>query len=222
MKVCVTLVGVCRPSFSQIKSNIEANILYFTKTYPLHTFDFIVLTYKNTFHEELYEYTKSNNITCILLEQITNFIFPVNNKHPNIYRLFYSMNEVMNSVSKDVDCVIRVRLDAEVLNLELTKPEENTYYGLKECVKRVADNIGYGTYKTMMNIWKHENCLTKGSGAEEVLYYVLKKNNYRINDIKFHYKLYQSDSDTFDGVRQWSKRSREWIYDGKNYILRDL
>jgi len=213
MKVCVTLVGVCRPSFSQIKSNIEANILYFTNTYPEHTFDFIVLTYKNAFHKEFYEYTKSNNIKCILLEEITHFIFPVKIKSPNIYRLFYSMNRVMSFVSKDVDCVVRVRLDAEVLHLELIKPEENNYYGLKECVTGVADNIGYGTYKTMLNTWKHENCLTKGSGAEGVLYSVLKKYNYRINDIKFHYKLYQSDSDTFDGVKQWSKRSREWIYD---------
>ena len=199
-------------------------MLYFNKNYPQHTFDYIILTYKNTFHDELYEYTKSNNIKCIFIDQITDsdFIFPVKVRVPTAYRLFYSMNQVMNYVPKGVDCVVRLRLDSELFNLELLHPEENVYYSLKESLLNVSDNIGYGSYKTMVNMWKHEHCLLKGAGIEEVIYYTLMKYNYRTQNIKFHYKLYQCDSDFFDGVRQWSKRSREWIYDGKDYIRRDL
>lgn len=214
MKVCVTMVGVTRPSFTQVKENIENNINYFT-SYP-HTFEFIVLTYKNTFSDELREYCSSKNIRCIFLEPITDFIFPVKIKVPNAYRLFYSMNQLMNYVPKDA-CIVRVRLDTQVLNLELMEPEENVYYSLKETVNMVSDNIGYGTYKTMRNMWKHENCLLRGMGMEEIVYSVSKKYNYRIKDVKFHYKLYQSDEAFVDGVRQWSKGNREWIYDG-NYI----
>jgi hypothetical protein len=214
MKVCVTMVGVTRPSFTQVKENIENNITYFT-SYP-HTFEFIVLTYKNEFSDELGEYCLSKNIKCIFIEPITNFIFPVKIKVPNAYRLFYSMNQVMNYVPKDA-CIVRVRLDTQVFNLELIEPEENVYYSLKETANMVSDNIGYGTYKTMKNMWKHENCLLRGMGMEEIMYSVSKKYNYRIKDVKYHYKLYQSNADFVDGIRQWSKGNREWIYDG-NYI----
>ena len=64
----------------------------------------------------------------------------------------------------------------------------------------------------MKKVWKHENCLLKGLGAEEVLYSAIQKNNIRIKPFNFHLKLYQSNDSTFDGVAQWSKRSREWIY----------
>ena len=216
MKVCVTLVGVTRPSFTQVKENIENNITYFTK-YSQHVFEFIVLTYMNDFSDELREYCSSQNIKCIFIEPITNFIFPVKIKVPTAYRLFYSMNQVMNYVPKDA-CIIRVRLDAQLCNLELMEPEENVFYSLKESDNNCSDNIGYGTYKTMRNIWKHENCLLKGMGIESVLYSAIKKYNYRIKNVKFHYKLYQSSEPFCDGVRQWSRGNREWIYDGKDYI----
>jgi hypothetical protein len=218
MKVCVTLVGVTRPSFTQVKENIENNITYFTK-YSQHVFEFIVLTYKNDFSDELREYCSSKNIKCIFLEQFkdSDFIFPVKIKVPTAYRLFYSMNQVMNYVPKDA-CIVRVRLDTQVCNLELMEPEENVYYSLKESENNCSDNIGYGTYKTMRNIWKHENCLLRGMGMEAVVYSAIKKYNYRIKDVKYHYKLYQSSEPFCDGVRQWSKGNREWIYDGINYI----
>lgn len=218
MKVCVTLVGVTRPSFTQVKENIENNIKYFTNSYT-HTFEFLVLTYKNSFSDELREYCLSKNIKCIFLEQFkdSDFIFPVKIKVPTAYRLFYSMNEVMKYVPKDA-CIVRLRLDTEVFNLELMEPEENVYYSLKESENNCSDNIGYGTYKTMRNIWKHENCLLRGMGMEAVVYSAIKKYNYRIKDVKYHYKLYQSSEPFCDGVRQWSKGNREWIYDGINYI----
>jgi hypothetical protein len=222
MKVCVTFVGVSRPSFTQIRSNIEKNIEYFTRSYPNHTFIFIILTYKNTVYKELSSFCNEKNIQCIFIEPIQNsdFIFPV--KVPNAYRLMYSMNTVMNYVPNYVDCVVRVRLDAEVLQLELKPIEENIYYSLKESNTTCADNIGYGSYKVMRNVWKHEHCLLNGTGNEDVLYSAIEKCKYSIKDVKFHYKLYQSNDVFCDGVPQWSRRSREWIYDGKEYIKRDI
>jgi hypothetical protein len=222
MKVCVTIVGVLRPSFTQVRSNIEKNIKYFTSMYPNYTFSFIVLTYKNGMHEDLIRFCRGNGIQCICIEPIKNneFIFPV--KVPNAYRLMYSMNTVMKYVPTDVDCVVRVRLDTEVLQLELKPIQENIYYSLKESNTTCADNIGYGSYNVMRNIWKHEHCLLNGTGNEDILYSAIDKFKYTIKDVKFHYKLYQSNDIFCDGVAQWSRRSREWIYDGKDYIKRDI
>lgn len=224
MKICVTLVGVSRPSFTQIQSNIEKNIEYFTSNYPNHTFSFIILTYKNGMYEELNNFCKEKAIQCIFIEPIkdTDFIFPVKVKVPNSYRVMYSMSIVMNYVPKDVDCVVRVRLDTEIVQLELKPVEENTYYGLKESNTSCTDNIGYGSYKLMKTLWKHEHCLLKGAGTEDVWYSTIKKFNYKIENVKLHFKLYQSSDLLYDGIPQWSKRSREWIYDGKDYIKRDI
>jgi hypothetical protein len=224
MKVCVTLVGVCRPSFKQICSNIEKNIEYFTSNYPQHNFSFIVLTYKNGIYEDLSTFCKEKAIQCIFIEPIksTDFIFPVKVKVPNSYRLMYSMSIVMNYVAKDVDCVVRVRLDTEVIQLELKPVQENIYYGLKESNTSCTDNIGYGSYKLMKNLWKHEHSLLEGKQIEDVLYSALKKLNYSINNVKFHFKLYESNDILWDGIPQWSRRSRELIYDGKKYIKKDI
>jgi hypothetical protein len=128
----------------------------------------------------------------------------------------------MNYVPNDVDCVVRVRLDTEVLQLELKPIEENIYYGLKENNVSCTDNIGYGSYNVMKNLWKHEHCLLEGKQIEDILYSAVKKLNYTIKDVKFHFKLYESSDKFWDGVPQWSKRCRELIYDGKNYIKRDI
>lgn len=225
MKVCVTLVGVCRPTIEQVKENIEKNMYYFNTTYPQHTFTFFVLTYKNDSYEELKEFCNGHSVTSHGIPQIQekDFIFPTKSFKPNVYRLFYSMNQMMNLIPDIYDCILRIRLDAEVCSFQIHDVvEENTYYSHKESNISVADNIGYGSYKIMSHIWKHNNCLLRGVATEEVLYSALKKCGFRTKEFKFHYKLYQSSDTIFDGVPQWSKRSREWIYNGTDYILRDL
>ena len=225
MKVCVTLVGVCRPTIEQVKENIEKNMYYFNTTYPQHTFTFFVLTYKNDSYEELKEFCNGHSVTSHGIPQIQekDFIFPTKSFKPNVYRLFYSMNQMMNLIPDIYDCILRIRLDAEVCSFQIHDVvEENTYYSHKESNISVADNIGYGSYKVMSHIWKHNNCLLRGVATEEVLYSALKKCGFRTKEFKFHYKLYQSSDTIFDGVPQWSKRSREWIYNGTDYILRDL
>ena len=225
MKVCVTLVGVCRPSIEQVKENIEKNIYYFNTTYPQHTFTFFVLTYKNDSYEDLKEFCNGHSVTCHGIPQIQekDFIFPTKSFKPNVYRLFYSMNQIMNLIPDIYDCILRIRLDAEVCSFQIHDVvEENTYYVHKESNTSVVDNIAYGSYKVMKHIWKHENCLLKGMGTENIVYAALKKYRYRTKEFNYHYKLYQSTDTMFDGVPQWSKRSREWIYNGTDYILRDL
>lgn len=218
MKICVTLVGVCRPSLQQVKQNIERNISLFTAM-P-HQFTFVVVTYRNPFSEELVEFCKSIGVSCNILEPVTEFIFPVKISNPNVYRMFYSINKAMELVGT-CDMVIRVRLDAEVIQFQLHELDENTFYVHKESHISYADNLNYGSYKVMKNVYRHENCLLKGMGAEEVLYSAVKKYGYRTKEFNFHYRLYQSSDAICDGVPQWSRRSREWIYDG-NYTMRDV
>ena len=225
MKICVTLVGVCRPSFLQVKQNIERNMQYFRTTYPQHTFDFLVLAWKNSSYEELRAFCESVGVACNSIEPVqeSEFVFPRRISNPNIYRMYYSMNRAMDLVAGGYDCVLRVRLDAEVLGFEIHDVvEEGVYYILQEFPDRCGDNVSYGSYKAMKQVWRHENCLLEGTSTEHVVHSTLKKYNYRVKPFKFHYRLYQSSDTHFDGVAQWSKRSREWIYDGKDYVLRDI
>lgn len=226
MKVCVTLVGVCRPTLKQVIQNIESNTTYFNREYPQHTFTFIVLTYINDFYTDLVSYCNLNAIRCIGIHRITEkeFIFPVKIHVPNVYRMFYSMNTVLDAIPKNAyDCILRIRLDCEIRNFQLHDTiEEKIYYILQYSPNRVEDNIAYGSYTTMRQLWKHEHCLTKGLSCEEVLFNVIKKCNFKIKPFKYHYILHQSNDDVFDGVAQHSKRSREWIFDGTNYILQDI
>jgi hypothetical protein len=225
MKICVTLVGVCRPSITQVKENIEKNMLFFKTTYPQHSFTYIVVTYKNDFYEELKEFCNGLLVQCHGIPQIqeSDFIFPTRIFNPNVYRLFYSMGHTMSLVRNEYDAILRIRLDAEVCSFQIHAViEENTYYVHKESNTSIGDNLAYGSYKVMKQVWKHENCLLRGQGAEDVLYSAVKKYGYRTKEFRFHYKLYQSSDTLFDGLPQWSKRSREWIYDGKEYTRRDL
>jgi hypothetical protein len=141
----------------------------------------------------------------------------------NMYRLFYSMNYIIDKIPVIMDCVIRIRLDTEIVNFELPDSLlENTCYIVKESEKRYSDNLMYGSYNVMKSIWTHKNCLASRIGQEEIIYTTVTSQAYNIKRFKFHYRLYQSSDTVWDGVAQWSKRSREWIYDGNTYVLRDL
>ena len=225
MKICVTIVGVCRPSFERVRTNIENNIKYFTTTYPQHQFTFMLLAYKNTFYTELQEYCDSIKIQSYFIEHIkeSDFVFPIIPRLSNMYRLFYSMNYMLDKVPVDMDCVIRIRLDTEIVNLEIPDTvTENSCYIVQESDKRYSDNLMYGSYNVMKSVWAHKNCLISSIGQEEIIYTIVRTQEYDVKRFKFHYRLYQSSDTVWDGVAQWSKRSREWIYDGNTYILRDL
>jgi hypothetical protein len=130
---------------------------------------------------------------------------------------------MLDKVPVDMDCVIRIRLDTEIVNLEIPDSlTENSCYIVKESDKRYSDNLMYGSYNVMKSVWAHKNCLISSIGQEEIIYTIVRTQEYDDKRFKFHYRLYQSSDTVWDGVTQWSKRSREWIYDGNTYILRDL
>ena len=222
MKICVAMVGVCRPSFDRVKDNIEANINYFLTTYPQHTFSFIILTYINASYEDMKSYCLEKGIEAHFIPHIEVPEFKLRN--PNWYRVFYTMSYILNKIPKNIyDCVIRLRIDLEVKNFELYNTiESNKYYTLNEGGGRVQSNIGYASYSVMKNIWKLDNISLGGINEEEIVYRSIKRNKIFIKNFKFHFILYQSLDETFDGVKQWSKRTREWIFDGTNYVLNDL
>ena len=222
MKVCVTLVGVCRPTLERIKANIEANIAYFTKTYPTHTFSFVILTYRNGFSEDLRPFCLERQVELHIIEPLEESKFEYKLRNPNWYRLFYSMECVMNFIPDNTyDCILRVRLDTEIRNFEIHDTVlEDTYYTVKEDGRNwCSDNIGYGSYKVMKRIWQLKHCATPGFNTEEILFNVLRKKRVVLRPFRFHFILYQSSDDTFDGVVQWSKRDREWKYDGIRYSI---
>jgi hypothetical protein len=70
----------------------------------------------------------------------------------------------------------------------------------------------------MKKVWDLKNCFVKARDCETLLFNAIINNSYRIKQFKFNYILYQTTSEFFNGIRQWSRRNRQWIYDGKEYI----
>lgn len=225
MKVCVTMVGVCRPTFDRVKQNIEANMDYFLSVYPQHTFTFVVLTYINGFYKELEAFCTEKGIEAHFIPHLeeSDFRLTVKVKNPNWYRAFYSMSYILDKIPKDdYDCIVRLRLDSEVKEFELYDSiDPNKYYTVNEN-SRVQSNIGYASYIVMKRVWKLENILIGGMNEEEIVFKSIKKYKFFVKHFKFHFILHQSSDPIFDGVKQWSRRSREWIFDGKNYVSKDV
>ena len=223
MKVCVTMVGVCRPTFDRIKQNIEANTNYFLTTYPQHTFTFCILTYINASHEDLKAYCLEKGIEAHFILSLEESEFKYKVRNPNWYRLFYTMSYILDKIPKDAyDCIVRLRLDSEIKQFELYNSiESDKYYTVNEA-GRVQSNIGYASYSVMKNVWKLENISLGGINEEEIVYKSIKRNKSFVKHFKFHFILHQSSDEIFDGVKQWSKRSREWIFDGKKYSGNDI
>jgi hypothetical protein len=224
MKVCVCLLGVLRPSLEQIQTNIQRSKEYFEKSYPQYSFDFVVCSYFSKDSFELEAFCQDNHIQTLFLQPISNNEIPKELCLPppnqNRFRMFYSMSTLLQSLSeKTYDCIIRTRLDTEICSFELKDVKDNIYYSIEDEPGRTcSDNLGYGTQTVMKNIWSLQNAFIDGKNNEEVLYKSIQSLSYTIQPFIFHYKLFQSNDDTFDGVKQWSKRNREWIYDGKNYL----
>jgi hypothetical protein len=217
------MVGVCRPTFDRVKQNIEANMAYFLSVYPQHTFRFVILTYINASYKELEAYCLEKSIEAHFIPHLEESDFKFKVKNPNWYRVFYSMSYILNKIPKDAyDCIVRLRLDSEVKNFELYNTiESDKYYTINEG-GRVQSNIGYAKYAVMKNVWKLENISLGGINEEEIVYRSIKRNKSFVKHFRLHFILYQSSDTIFDGVKQWSKRSREWIFDGKNFVSKDI
>jgi hypothetical protein len=224
MKVCICLIGVLRPSLEQIQMNIQKNKEYFEKTYPQHSFDFFVCSYVSKDSFALETFCQKNSIQTLLLQPIPDTEIPKELRLPppnqNRFRMFYSMSTALQMIPLDsYDCVIRIRLDTEICSFTLKDVEENVYYSIEDEPGRTcSDNLGYAKANIMKNVWKLQNCFQEGKNNEEVLYKSIQSLSYTIQPFVFHYKLFQSNQDSVDGVKQWSKRNREWVYDGKNYL----
>ena len=230
MKVCVLMVGAARPSAERVIENIRNNITFFTSNYPNYTFDFVVCTYKNKNFTEILNFCEMNRIIVHPLEPINDSDIPkrlddfVFSSSPdftskNRYRLFYSMNHVLSKISYQYDCIIRLRIDTEIKTFELVdKIQPSTYYTVIDTIASCSDNIGYANLDVMKRVWELDNCFVKANNAEILVFKAVKKNSFRISQFKFRYIMYQDDSEYFDGVKQWSRRTREWAYDGKTYV----
>jgi hypothetical protein len=222
MKVCVVMIGVSRPSSQRIIENIKNNMIFFRNRYPTHTFEFIVCSYINENYNDIFTYCEKSKIISYFIEPIKDsdipkelLLTPPNN---NRYRLFYSMDYIVNKINDEYDGIIRIRLDTEIKSFELfdtIKP--NIYYTVIDTINSCSDNIGYARLEVMKNVWNLNNAFIKALNNEHLVYNAIMKNSYSIEQFKFHYKLYQDNSKYFDGILQWSKKNREWIYDGKKY-----
>jgi hypothetical protein len=216
------MVGVSRPSSQRIIENIKKNVLFFRNTYPEHTFDFLVCTYVNENYKNILDYCKEGKIGHYFIEPIKDLEIPKELLLPppniNRYRMFYSMNYVLNKIPDKYDVVIRLRIDTEIKSFELfDNIKQNIYYTVIDTATSCSDNIGYATLEVMKKVWDLKNCTTERFNNETLIYNAILKNKCSIQQFKFDYILYQDNSESFDGVLQWSRCNRNWIYDGKTY-----
>ena len=230
MKIGVIMAGASRPSSKRIIENIHNTISFFRSTYPRHTFDFIVCTYTNEGYTDILHYCESNKIINHFIEPIKDSDIPKELDRflcadspdltsKNRYRMFYSMNYVVNKLADDYDGVIRLRIDAEIKSFDLSDSiKPGVYYTVLDSKTSCSDNIGYARPDVMKNVWDLKNCFVKAVNNETLVYNAIAKHSYRIEQFKFNYIMYQDNSEYFNGVKQWSKRNREWIYDGTDYI----
>ena len=233
MRVCVLMVGAARPSAERVVENIRKNVAFFTANYPNYTFDFVVCTYKNESFTVISKFCEANGVTVYPLEPINDsdipkvldgLVFPSSPDFTskNRYRLFYSMSHVLSKISEQktpYDCIVRLRIDTEIRAFELLDTiQPSTYYTVIDTSVSCSDNIGYASPGVMKKVWELDNCFVKANNAEILVFKAIEKNSFRISQIKFRYVMYQGDSEYFDGVKQWSRRNREWAYDGKTYV----
>lgn len=222
MKIGVILIGVARPTAERVIQNIEQNISFFKKNYPEHIFEFIICTYKNVHFEKIDAYCKSHGIQSYFLEPILNKDIPPEMVLPppnvNRYRMFFSMNYVMERLPECYDCVIRIRIDTEMQKFELADPVSPcVYYTAIHRDRSCSDNIGFASQKVMKKVWALENCFTKGKNPETILYSIIHNLSYIIKPFQFEFYLYQDDTEYCDGVPQWSRRNRVFSYNGVSY-----
>ena len=233
MSICVVMVGASRPSSEQIIKNIKNNILYFRKKYPIYTFDFIVCTYINESYNDILNFCETNKITSYFLNPIKDSDIPeeldkyMHSDSPDLrsknrYRMFYSMDYLMNKISNDYRAIIRLRIDSEIKLFNLVDIEPNIYYTIADTETSCSDNIGYASPEVMKKVWDLKNCFVDAFSNETLVYKAITSNSFKIKPFIFKFVLYQNNCDFFDGIYQWSKRNREWAYDGKKYIRNDI
>jgi hypothetical protein len=219
------MVGVIRPTAERVLQNIQSTYQYFQTKYPQHTFDIWLGLYKSDLMKPIAE----AGYNCIWLDPISETdILPAHRLPPpnvNRWRMLFSMHTVLRSIPAidSYDMVLRLRSDIEICALELHPVLDSTsYYVVMDEPTTCIDNLGYGTPSVMLSIWNLEHAdtkeLLKTKNNEEFLFTITKLLSYSVVPFRFHSKLYQSSDDVFDGVKQWSKRNREWIYDGKNLL----
>ena len=228
-EVTVLMIGVSRPDSDRIINNINNNINYFKLNYSeKYSFSFIVLTYRNSFSDKVYEYCIKNNIKIVIMEQIKDFkmsgfysqkINKIADVNTNTHRLVLSMRNALNHINNSTEIVIRLRIDTELNKFVIDNHvDDNTHYSSPYC-GGITDNIGYSDYKTFLSVWNINNVFVENhlgnNNNETILKKWCEKNKIKIKYFSYKYKLHQSNDDFFDGVPQWSKRTRVFEYEIK-------
>jgi hypothetical protein len=225
-KITVLMIGVTRPNSDRIIDNIENNIKYFKLNYfNKFSFNFIVFTYKNLLSDKVHEYCIKNDIKFVDIEQIkdfkiSNFYSQKINSIPrlniNTHRLVLSMKNALNYVNSNSEIVIRLRIDTELIKFELVDEiEKNTYYSSPNS-GGITDNIGFSDFNTFLSVWNIDNLFIESvlsKNNEIILKKWCEKINIKIKYFNYKYILHQSNDEFFDGVLQWSKRTRNFEYE---------
>lgn len=222
MKISVLFVGVIRPSIDQVKNNIKKSVEYLSHLLVNHQLDFTIVTYIDNYQSEIAQFSKDLNISIYFIPFISENEIKINLKFPNIYRLFYSMDKAISYINLNSDCVIRLRIDCQLISIQVEQPLNNTFYSIYYS-KGITDNIGYGQLNTMKKIWNVNNIqFAKYSiCAEELLLKIIKYYKINVIGIPFEFNLYQSPDEYWFGCKQSSKRNRCFKSDGTKMVKRD-
>ena len=211
MKICILATGVIRPTVERVIKNISTTYNAFKKTN--HEIDFHVVTYKDHFEKEIREKIPEY-ATLHFLNPITKEI-GAHVQVINSYRMVKSI-ELSHKLIKnldDFDVVVRHRIDHEVNSLKVPKEiKADTYYSAPCDTSGIYDNFGLCCPKLFRLVWdsNFKDRFT-AKNNEAMLLNQVRRLNAKLEVINFETTGYQSADETWNGIRQWSKRDRKWI-----------
>ena len=210
MRLCSLITGVTRPDPMRVFLNITQTL----KTLQKFDVDYKILTYKTDKSIELEHLLRTKNypVSFYLIDPIVpNF----GGHNGNIYRMFKSIETLINSVENfsEYDCVLRHRIDCSLLELTIPWSVENeVYYAPRMPWGDIFDNIAIAKPETMKRVFNTNLNIFNESDPHKALQRSLELNSINRSELYFKKLLFQSSSEKEMDIPQWSKKNRLFHY----------
>lgn len=217
MHIAVLFSGVIRPTCEQVYSNIQNTTNYLRSLG--HVVDVYCITYFGEDSKKLKSMLVGSGINFFDMPPVVD---PPGNSNGNQFRMMISSETLLANIENlpTYECFIRMRIDCELLELELPIIiEEDVYYAPKTMWgSGLFDNFGFCSPSLYRKIWNTSNINYNSINPEEMLERKVSCVGVKHKPCNFYLKLFQSDDLIFTGVPQWSRKNR--IFEYKNEWVR--
>lgn len=211
MHIAVLFSGVIRPTCEQVHSNLQNTTNYLRGLG--HSVDTYCITYSGDDSKKLNSMLAGSGVNFFDMPPIIN---APGNSNGNQFRMMLSNETLLVNIENlpTCECFMRMRIDCELLDVELPNViEEDVYYAPKTMWGNgLFDNFGFCTPNLYRKIWNTNNINYNSLNPEEMLEQKISNVGAKCKPCNFHLKLFQSEDPVFAGVPQWSKKNRTFEY----------